>query len=81
MQPKAIDAIHRTWVAMQKFCNDAPLSEQEWEDLSWLSLVDRNRLEFAPDNCRWAATEAERADNRAFYQSLGAPCGGASSVH
>jgi hypothetical protein len=81
MQPEAIDAIRRTWAAMQKFCADAPLTEQEWEDLSWLTLIDRDHLEFAPDNCRWATTEAERADNLAFYRSLGAPARGANIVH
>jgi hypothetical protein len=60
-----------TWKAMQKFANDEPLTANEWNALSWLTLVDRNRLEFAPDNCRWATTDAERADNLAFYQSLG----------
>jgi hypothetical protein len=62
----------RTWKAMMKFCNDEPLTAREWQDLSWLTLIDRNRLEFGCGNCRWAKTEAERADNLAFYQSLGA---------
>jgi hypothetical protein len=61
----------RTWKAMLKFANDQALTEREWEDLSWLSLIDRNRLAFGPDNCRWAKTDAERADNIKFYQSLG----------
>jgi hypothetical protein len=59
-----------THAAMLKFANDEPLTASEWEALSWLSLIDRNRLEFGPENCRWATTEAERADNLAFYQSL-----------
>jgi hypothetical protein len=75
------DDVRRTWDAMQKFCADGFLSEQEWTDLSWLTLIDRNRLEFAPGNCRWAATEAERASNLMFYQSLGAPCRDASISH
>ena len=75
------DDIRRTWAAMQKFAHDELLSEQEWIDLSWLTLIDRGRLEFAPGNCRWATTEAERADNLAFYQSLGAPRRGASVIH
>jgi hypothetical protein len=81
MNPEAIDAIRQTWAAMQKFCADGPLTEQEWADLSWLTLVDRNRLEFAPGNCRWATSEAERADNLKFHRSLGAPCQGASIIH
>lgn len=64
-------AARRTWKAMLKFANDEPLTEQEWIDLSWLSLVDRNRVAFGPGNIRWATTEAERADNLKFYQSLG----------
>jgi hypothetical protein len=60
---------HRTWLAMRKFCNDEPLTEQEWDDLSWLSLIDRSRA-FEPGNACWATTDAERADNRAFYRSL-----------
>ena len=64
-------AEERTWKAMLKFANDEPLTEQEWEDLSWLSLINRDRLAFEPGNCRWARTEAERADNLAFYKTLG----------
>ena len=78
MKPETSDATYRTWIAMRKFCNDEPLTESEWDSLSWFSLVDRRRLEFAPGNVRWAVTEAERADNLAFYQSLGAPCRSAS---
>jgi len=76
-----LDATRRTWVAMQKFANDEPLTDQEWADLSWLTLIDRDRLEFAPGDCRWATTETERADNLLFYQSLGSSCRGASVVH
>ena len=54
------------WAAMLKFANDEPLTEQEWEALSWLTLINRDRLAFAPDNCRWATTVAERANNLAF---------------
>ena len=81
--PEAIDhvGIRRPGAAMQKFCADESLTEQEWMDLSWLSLIDRNRLEFAPGNCRWATTEAERAENLAFYQSLGGPRRGVSIIH
>lgn len=61
---------YRTWKAMRKLCNDEPLSKREWEDISWLSLVDRNNLQFEPGNVRWATSEAERADNLKFYQSL-----------
>jgi hypothetical protein len=56
---------------MNKFANDEPLTEQEWEALSRLTLIDRTRLEFEPDNCRWATTDTERIDNLAFYRSLG----------
>jgi hypothetical protein len=58
---------------MRKFCNDEPLTEQEWEDLSALTLINRAHLVFEPGNVRWATTGAERADNLAFYRSLGAP--------
>lgn len=60
----------RTWEAMKKFAADQSLTEGEWKDLSWLSLIDRNRLWFGPGNVRWATTDAERADNLAFYRSL-----------
>jgi hypothetical protein len=53
----------QSWKAMIKFADDEPLTPREWEALSWLTLIDRNRLEFAPGNVRWARTEAERADN------------------
>ena len=55
---------------MIKFAADKPLTKQEWEDLSWLTLIDRNRLRFEPENVRYATTDAERADNLAFYRSL-----------
>jgi hypothetical protein len=64
-------AEHATWLAMKKFADDEPLTEQEWEDLSWLTLVDRTKLLFGPGNVRWATSHAERADNIAFYRSLG----------
>ncbi len=67
------DKTRRIWEVMIKFCDGEPLTEQEWEDLSWLTLIDRRHLEFAPGNTRWATTEGERADNLAFYRSLGAP--------
>ena len=60
----------QTWEAMIKFANDEPLTVQEFEALSWLTLIDRNRLHFGPGNCRWARTATERADNLAFYRSL-----------
>jgi hypothetical protein len=62
----------RTWKAMLKFADDKPLTDREWEALSWLSLIDRSHLAFEPGNIRWATTYAERADNLAFYRSLGA---------
>jgi hypothetical protein len=61
----------KTWKAMMKFANNEKLNECEWEALSWLTLVDRNHLEFGPGNVRWAASKTERADNLAFYRSLG----------
>ncbi len=63
--------LRRTWKAMLKFADNEPLTEQEWQDLSRLTLIDRRRLEFAPDNCRLATTDAESADNLVFYRSLG----------
>jgi hypothetical protein len=60
----------QTWEAMNKFANDEPLTEREWKALSYLTLIDRSRLEFTPGNCRWATTETERIDNLAFYRSL-----------
>jgi hypothetical protein len=52
----------RQWLAMQKFCDGEPLTAQEWDDLSWLTLIDRER-HFELGNCRWVTTDAERADN------------------
>jgi hypothetical protein len=60
----------QTWQAMNKFAADQPLTEQEWQALSWLTLIDRSRG-FAQGNMRWAETDAEHADNLAFYRSLG----------
>ena len=75
------DAIRQTWNAMRKFCNDEPLKPWEWAALSQLTLIDRHRLEFAPGNCRWAANDAERADNLAFYRTLGTSCRSAPITH
>jgi hypothetical protein len=61
----------QSWKAMIKFANDEPLTPSEWTALSWLTLIDRNRLEFGPGNVRWAKTETERANNLAFFKSLG----------
>jgi hypothetical protein len=54
------EAERRTWLAMRKFCNDEPLTKQEWEDLSWLTLINRAHLVFEPGNCRWATTKKRR---------------------
>ena len=64
-------SIQQTWLAMVKFTDNEPLTDPEWEALSWLTLIDRNHLEFGPGNVRWATTETERKDNLTFYQSLG----------
>jgi hypothetical protein len=61
---------HRTWLAMRKFCNDEPLTEQELDDLSWLSLIDRSRA-FEPGNACWATKDAERADNPCVLSVIG----------
>lgn len=63
--------LKKTWKAMIKFAADQPLTPSEWEALSWLTLINRNNLYFGPENTRLAQTEAERADNLKFFQSLG----------
>ena len=60
----------QTWKAMRKFANDESLTDQEWEALSWLTMIDRKNLYFGPENIRWATTDAERANNLTFYRSL-----------
>jgi len=60
----------QTWEAMKKFADGEWLTEDEWEALSWITMIDRTRLEFVPGNMRWAERATERADNLAFYQSL-----------
>jgi len=61
----------RCYEAMAKFASTRTLTDAEWQDLSWLSLIDRTKLEFAPANTRWALSDTERADNLVFYRSLG----------
>lgn len=61
----------QTWKAMLKFANNEMLTDREWEALSWLMLIDRKWLWFGPGNIRWATSDAERADNLAFYRRLG----------
>lgn len=63
--------LKKTWKAMIKFANGELLAPQEWTALSWLTLIDRTKLEFEPGNVRLATTEAERADNLAFFKRLG----------
>jgi hypothetical protein len=63
----------RTWEAMWKFANNEQLTDQEWEALSWLTPIDRDRLEFAPGKVRWARTDAECAENLAFYMTFCEP--------
>jgi hypothetical protein len=53
-----------------ELAKDQPLSDLEWYDLSWLTLIDRTRLVVEPGNCRWASTEKERQDNERFYRSF-----------
>ena len=62
---------YRAWLAMNKFTAEEPLTNTELRALSWLTLIDKTRLVFEAGNVRWAESEAERADNRRFYQSLG----------
>lgn len=62
---------YATWRAMIKFADDEPLTKREWHALSWLTLIDKTNLYFGPGNVRWAESEAERAENLKFYQSLG----------
>jgi hypothetical protein len=62
---------YQAWLAMQKFTDDVPLTDAEWDALSTLTLIDRQRLVFEPGNVRWATTDAERAQNRRFYQAIG----------
>jgi hypothetical protein len=64
-------AARKTWAAMLKFAENRELNAAEWEALSWLTMIDRTQRYFGPGNCRWARSEAERADNLKFYQSLG----------
>ena len=63
--------LKKTWKAMIKFAADEPMTPADWTALSWLTLIDRTRLEFGPENTRLAKTEAERADNLAFFKKLG----------
>ena len=63
--------LKKTWRAMRKFANDEAMTPAEWTALSWLTLINRDNLYFGPENCRWARTEAERADNLKFFKSLG----------
>jgi len=71
--PESADqhAMRQTWVAMRKFAADEPLTDADWDALSWLTMLDRTQRWFGPGNVRWATSAAERADNLAFYQSLG----------
>jgi len=61
----------KAWQAMMKFAGDKSLTEREWEALSQLTMINRDGLEFAPGNIRWAASASERTSNLAFYRSLG----------
>jgi hypothetical protein len=60
----------KSWKAMWRFAHDQPMTDGDWEALSWLTLIDRNNLYFGPGNVRWATTAAERADNLAFFKNL-----------
>ena len=59
------------FMAMHKYALDMPLTAMEWDALAWLTLIDKKRLVFSPDNCRWAETDAEHAKNLKFYQRRG----------
>ena len=59
-----------TWLAMNKLADGGELSDQEWRDLSALSLIDRTDWTFRPGNCRWAKTEQERQSNEEFYKAI-----------
>jgi hypothetical protein len=61
----------KSWKAMIKFAQDEYLTPAEWQALSWLTLIDRNCLEFRPGNVRWAKDEAERKSNLDFFRNLG----------
>ena len=61
----------QSYNAMIKFVNNEPLNDKEWEALSWLTLLNREKLEFGPDNVRWANSKKERESNLKFYKLLG----------
>jgi hypothetical protein len=65
------EALRPLWRAIKKFANDEPLTEAEWGELSTLTMIDKRRKSFEPGNIRWATSAAERAENLAFYRSLG----------
>jgi hypothetical protein len=67
----AVTAEYLSWLAMKKFAANEPLTPAEWRALSDLTRIDRSHLVFEPGNVRWTQSDAERASNLAFYQSLG----------
>ena len=56
--------------AMIKFCNGDLMTDQDWDALSWLTIINRQHLYFGPGNVRWATSEAERISNISFYISI-----------
>ena len=71
MSPDPNDPLYQTWLVLKKFTEtDADLTSEEWETLSWVTLVDKSWLMFAPGNICWAPSVEERIANLAFYKSL-----------
>jgi hypothetical protein len=56
--------------AMIKFGSGDPMVDQDWDALSWLTLINREHLYFGPGNVRWATGEAERISNISFYITI-----------
>jgi len=61
---------YRTWLAMKKYADEEPLTDDEWRDLSALTLINREHRIFEPGNCRWATSDSERRENERFYRTL-----------
>ena len=57
---------------MLKFCSGDPMVDQDWDALSWLTLINREHLYFGPGNVRWATDNEERISNMSFYLAIAA---------